>query len=43
MSQTRFMRADPVGNGLVLLGLSKGRYLVDDTGHLTGVEPQRDT
>ncbi len=28
---------DPFGNELVLVDLSKGRYLVDDSGHVTGV------
>ncbi len=30
--------ADPFGNSLVLLDLSEGRYAVDDTGRVTGVE-----
>jgi predicted enzyme related to lactoylglutathione lyase len=29
--------ADPFGNSLVLLDLSKGRYVTDDTGNVTGV------
>jgi predicted enzyme related to lactoylglutathione lyase len=29
--------ADPFGNALVLLDLSKGRYVTDDTGLVTGV------
>lgn len=29
--------ADPFGNPLVLLDLSKGRYVTDDTGQVTGV------
>jgi predicted enzyme related to lactoylglutathione lyase len=29
--------ADPFGNSLVLLDLSKGRYVTDDTGTVTGV------
>jgi predicted enzyme related to lactoylglutathione lyase len=29
--------ADPFGNVLVLLDLSKGRYITDDTGRVTGV------
>lgn len=29
--------ADPFGNTLVLLDLSKGRYVTDDTGRVTGV------
>jgi predicted enzyme related to lactoylglutathione lyase len=29
--------ADPFGNSLVLVDLSKGRYVVDDEGHVTGV------
>ncbi len=29
--------ADPFGNALILLDLSKGRYAVDDTGRTTGV------
>jgi predicted enzyme related to lactoylglutathione lyase len=29
--------ADPFENLLVLLDLSKGRYLTDETGHVTGV------
>jgi predicted enzyme related to lactoylglutathione lyase len=29
--------ADPFGNPLVLLDLSKGRYVTDDTGNVTGV------
>jgi predicted enzyme related to lactoylglutathione lyase len=29
--------ADPFGNRLVLLDLSKGRYLTDDTGNVTAV------
>jgi predicted enzyme related to lactoylglutathione lyase len=31
---------DPFGNVLVLLDLSKGRYVTDDTGRVTGVVPQ---
>ena len=31
--------ADPFGNTLVLLDLSKGRYVTDDTGNVTGVAP----
>jgi predicted enzyme related to lactoylglutathione lyase len=31
---------DPFGNGLVLLDLSKGLYVVDDSGRVTGVAPQ---
>ena len=31
--------ADPFGNTLVLLDLSKGRYVTDGTGVVTGVEP----
>ena len=30
--------ADPFGNSLILLDLSNGRYVVDDTGRVTGVE-----
>ena len=30
--------ADPFGNSLVVLDLSGGRYAVDDTGRVTGVE-----
>ncbi len=30
---------DPFGNRLVLLDLSKGRYVTDDEGNVTGVEP----
>jgi len=30
---------DPFGNVLVLLDLSKGRYVTDDTGTVTGVVP----
>ena len=29
--------ADPFGNSLVLLDLSRGRYVTDDTGNVTGV------
>jgi hypothetical protein len=29
--------ADPFGNELVLLDLSKGRYVTDDAGNVTGV------
>jgi predicted enzyme related to lactoylglutathione lyase len=29
--------ADPFGNALVLLDLSKGRYLTDDAGQVTGI------
>jgi hypothetical protein len=32
--------ADPFGNVLVLAGLSKGRYVTDRTGNVTGVRPQ---
>jgi predicted enzyme related to lactoylglutathione lyase len=31
--------ADPFGNTLVLLDLSKGYYVTDDTGNVTGVQP----
>jgi len=31
--------ADPFGNSLILLDLSIGRYAVDDTGRVTGIEP----
>jgi predicted enzyme related to lactoylglutathione lyase len=31
--------ADPFGNTLVLLDLSKGRYVTDSTGNVTGVTP----
>jgi predicted enzyme related to lactoylglutathione lyase len=31
--------ADPFGNTLVLLDLSKGHYVTDSTGNVTGVEP----
>jgi predicted enzyme related to lactoylglutathione lyase len=31
--------ADPFGNVLVLLDLSKGRYVTDATGRVTGVTP----
>jgi hypothetical protein len=31
--------ADPSGNTLVLVDLSKGRYVTDGTGNVTGVEP----
>jgi predicted enzyme related to lactoylglutathione lyase len=31
---------DPFGNVLVLLDRSKGRYVTDDTGQVTGVAPQ---
>jgi predicted enzyme related to lactoylglutathione lyase len=30
--------ADPFGNSLILLDLSHGRYAVDDTGQVTGLE-----
>jgi hypothetical protein len=30
---------DPFGNTLVLLDLSKGRYVTDDIGIVTGVHP----
>jgi predicted enzyme related to lactoylglutathione lyase len=30
--------ADPFGNTLVLLDLSKGHYVTDSTGHVTGVD-----
>ena len=33
--------ADPFGNSLVLIDLSAGRYTVDDTGRVTGVEAIR--
>jgi hypothetical protein len=29
--------ADPFGNFLVLVDLSKGHYVTDDTGNVTGV------
>jgi predicted enzyme related to lactoylglutathione lyase len=32
---------DPFGNVLVLLDLSKGHYVTDDTGRVTGVAPQQ--
>jgi predicted enzyme related to lactoylglutathione lyase len=32
--------ADPFGNTLVLLDLSKGRYVTDDGGNVTSVEPR---
>jgi hypothetical protein len=32
--------ADPFANVLVLVGLSKGRYVTDSTGNVTGVLPQ---
>jgi predicted enzyme related to lactoylglutathione lyase len=32
---------DPFGNVLVLLDLSKGQYVTDDTGRVTGVAPQQ--
>jgi len=32
--------ADPFGNTLVLLDLSKGRYLTDDRGNVTSVAPR---
>ena len=32
---------DPFGNVLVLLDLSKGRYVTDDMGRVTGVAPQQ--
>jgi predicted enzyme related to lactoylglutathione lyase len=32
--------ADPFGNTLVLLDLSKGRYVTDDRGNVTSVEPR---
>jgi predicted enzyme related to lactoylglutathione lyase len=32
--------ADPFGNVLVLVGLSKGRYVTDRPGNVTGVRPQ---
>jgi predicted enzyme related to lactoylglutathione lyase len=32
--------ADPFGNVLVRVGLPKGRYVTDRTGHVTGVRPQ---
>ena len=31
--------ADPFGNVLVLIDLSKGRYVTDDEGNVTGLEP----
>jgi len=31
--------ADPFGNTLVLLDLSKGRYVTDGTGNVAGVVP----
>ena len=31
--------ADPFGNTLVLLDLSKGHYVTDGTGNVTGVQP----
>jgi hypothetical protein len=31
--------ADPFGNTLVLVDLSKGRYVTDASGNVTGVEP----
>jgi len=33
--------ADPFGNVLVLLDLSKGHYVTDDTGNVTGVNPSK--
>lgn len=33
---------DPFGNVLVLLDLSKGRYVTDDTGQVTGVAPEQE-
>ena len=33
--------ADPFANALVLLDLSKGRYVTDDQGRVTGVTPGR--
>jgi catechol 2,3-dioxygenase-like lactoylglutathione lyase family enzyme len=33
--------ADPFGNSLILLDLSKGRYVIDDTGRVAGVQPVR--
>jgi predicted enzyme related to lactoylglutathione lyase len=33
--------ADPFDNVLVLLDLSKGRYVTDATGSVTGVDPDR--
>jgi predicted enzyme related to lactoylglutathione lyase len=32
--------ADPFGNTLVLLDLSKGRYVTDSAGFVTGVQPR---
>jgi predicted enzyme related to lactoylglutathione lyase len=32
---------DPFGNRLVLLDMSKGLYVTDDTGRVSGVEPQQ--
>jgi predicted enzyme related to lactoylglutathione lyase len=32
--------ADPFGNTLVLLDLSKGRYVTDDSGNVTSVQPR---
>ena len=31
--------ADPFGNALVLVDLSKGCYVTDGAGHVTGVAP----
>ncbi|MGP3962494.1 VOC family protein [Nonomuraea sp. 3N208] len=31
--------ADPFGNPLVLVDLSKGRYVTDESGTVTGVSP----
>jgi predicted enzyme related to lactoylglutathione lyase len=31
--------ADPFGNVLVLVDLSKGRYVTDESGQVTGIEP----
>jgi len=34
--------ADPFGNALVLLDLSKGHYVTNDTGNVTGVNPEEE-
>lgn len=34
--------ADPFGNAMILLDLSKGRYVTDGTGRVTAVEPTAD-
>ncbi len=31
--------ADPFGNSLLLVDLSKGRYVTDSAGNVTGVSP----